>query len=220
VVDVAGLTLLQRVVPDEVLTRVMGVVQSVFVGTLGLGAVIVPALIAGLGNRGALAAVGAPLPLFALLAWRRLRSLDDRVALAPRNLELLRRIPIFQPLPLTTLEPLAHELQPVRVSAGEVIVRQGEPGDRFYIVDQGEVEVHVDDRPAQRLGPGDYFGEIALLRDVPRTATVIASTDVDLLVLGRDVFVTSVTGHPESTEAAHAVIASRLASLRSGIGSV
>jgi MFS family permease len=220
VVDVAGLTLLQRVVPDEVLTRVMGVVQSVFVGTLGLGAVLAPALIAGLGNRGALAAVGAPLPLVALLAWRRLRSLDDTVALAPRNLELLRRIPIFQPLPLTTLEPLAHELQPVHISAGEVIVRQGEPGDRFYLVDQGEVEVHVDDRPAQRLGPGEYFGEIALLRDVPRTATVVASTDVDLLALGRDVFVTSVTGHPESTEAAHAVIASRLASLRPGIGSV
>jgi MFS family permease len=220
VVDVAGLTLLQRVVPDEVLTRVMGVVQSVFVGTLGLGAVLAPALIAWLGTRGALAAVGAPLPLVALLAWRRLRGLDDRVALAPRNLELLRKIPIFQPLPLTTLEPLAHELQPVHISAGEAIVRQGEPGDRFYVVDQGEVEVHVDDRPAQRLGPGAYFGEIALLKDVPRTATVVASTDVDLLALSRDMFVTSVTGHPESTEAAHAVIASRLASLRPGIGSV
>jgi MFS family permease len=220
VVDVAGLTLLQRVVPDEVLTRVMGVVQSVFVGTLGLGAVLAPALIAWLGTRGALAAVGAPLPLVALLAWRRLRGLDDRVALAPRNLELLRKIPIFQPLPLTTLEPLAHELQPVHISAGEAIVRQGEPGDRFYVVDQGEVEVRVDDRPAQRLGPGAYFGEIALLKDVPRTATVVASTDVDLLALSRDMFVTSVTGHPESTEAAHAVIASRLASLRPGIGSV
>jgi MFS family permease len=220
VVDVAGLTLLQRVVPDEVLTRVMGVVQSVFVGTLGLGAVLAPALIAWLGTRGALAAVGAPLPLVALLAWRRLRGLDDRVALAPRNLELLRKIPIFQPLPLTTLEPLAHELQPVHISAGEAIVRQGEPGDRFYVVDQGEVEVRVDHRPAQRLGPGAYFGEIALLKDVPRTATVVASTDVDLLALSRDMFVTSVTGHPESTEAAHAVIASRLASLRPGIGSV
>jgi len=220
VVDVAGLTLLQRVVPDEVLTRVMGVVQSVFVGTLGLGAILAPALISGLGNRGALAATGAPLPLFALFAWRRLRALDEGVAMAPRHLELLRRIPIFRPLAPATLEQLARDLQPLRVSTGEVIVRQGEPGDRFYIVEDGEVEVHVDDRPPQRLGPGDYFGEIALLQDVLRTATVVAATDVNLLTLERDVFVTSVTGHPASAEAAHAVIANRLASLRPGIASV
>jgi MFS family permease len=220
IVDVAGLTLLQRAVPDEVLTRVMGVVQSVFVGTLGLGAVIVPALIAGLGDRGALAAVGIPLPVVAVLAWRRLRALDASVAAPSPQLELLHRIPIFRPLPQATLEQLARELQPARVPAGEVIVRQGEPGDRFYIVEEGEVEVRIDDVPIQRLRPGEYFGEIALLKDVPRTATVVAATDVELRTLERDEFVTAVTGHAESAEAAHAVIANRLASLRPGIASV
>jgi MFS family permease len=85
VVDVAGLTLLQRVVPDEVLTRVMGVVQSVFVGTLGLGAILAPVLIAGIGTRGALAVTGGLLPALALLAWRPLRRLDETVARAPET---------------------------------------------------------------------------------------------------------------------------------------
>jgi MFS family permease len=220
IVDVAGLTLLQRLVPDEVLTRVMGVVQSVFVGTLGLGAVIAPALLAVLGDRGALIAAGAPLPLLALAVWPRLRALDRTVATPPRHLELLRQIEIFRPLPEPVLEQLARDLQPVHASAGEVIIRQGDHGDLFYVVEQGELEVRVDDSLAQRVGPGDHFGEIALLEDVPRTATVVAVTDVDLLTLDRDVFVTAVTGHAESKDAAHAVIASRLGSLRPDIASV
>jgi CRP-like cAMP-binding protein len=96
------------------------------------------------------------------------------------------------------------------VLTGEEIVRQGERGDLFYIVAEGEVDVRVDGREVGPLQPGAFFGEIALLRDVPRTATVTARTDVDLLALDRDDFITAVTGHPESAEAAHAVIASRL----------
>jgi MFS family permease len=220
VVDVAGLTLLQRVVPDEVLTRVMGVVQSVFVGTLGLGAVLAPALIALLGDRGALLATGAFLPVLTVLFWSRLRALDGDVATAPPSVDLLRTIPIFRPLPAATLEELAGDLQPVHVEAGRSVVRQGETGDRFYIVADGELEVTVDGHPGEPLGPGASFGEIALLRDVPRTATVAARTDVDLLALDRDTFLTAVTGHEESEAAAHAVVASRLASLRPGIASV
>jgi len=220
VVDVAGLTLLQRAVPDEVLTRVMGVVQSVFVGTLGLGAVLAPVLIAGLGTRGALAATGILLPALALLAWRPLRRLDETVARAPGNLELLRSIPIFRPLPPATLEQLTHELEPLHVPAGRAIIHQGDHGDRFYIVAAGEVEVRVDEQPSGTLSAGDHFGEIALLRDVPRTATVTALTDVDLLTLERDEFISAVTGHPESAEAAHAAIANRLASLRPDVASI
>src|SRR5262249_39946933 len=106
IVDVAGLTLLQRITPDEVLTRVMGVVQSVFVGTLGLGAVLAPLLIDGLGNRGTLAATGAALPVLAVLSWRRLRNLDEAAREAPRHLDLLRQIALFRPLPTPTLERL------------------------------------------------------------------------------------------------------------------
>ncbi len=172
IVDVAGLTLLQRAVPDEVLTRVMGVVQSVFVATLGLGAVLAPLLIDALGNRGALAATGLALPLLAALTWARLRGLDRSFAAPPRHLDLLRGIPMFRPLPAATLEQLARDLRSVHVAADQEIVRQGDQGDRFYIVEQGEVDVLVDDQPAESLGAGASFGEIALLRDVPRTATV------------------------------------------------
>jgi hypothetical protein len=220
IVDVAGLTLLQRTVPDEVLTRVMGVVQSVFVGTLGLGAIVAPALIAGIGTRGALATTGVFLPVLAVLASRSLRRLDKTVAEAPGNLQLLRSIPIFRPLPPATLEQLTHELVPLHVPAWQEIIRQGAHGDRFYIVASGEVEVQVDGQPSGTLHPGDHFGEIALLQDVPRTATVTALTDVDLLALERDEFISAVTGHPESAEAAHAVIASRLAGLRPGVASL
>jgi MFS family permease len=220
VVDVAGLTLLQRVVPDEVLTRVMGVVQSVFVGTLGLGAILAPVLIAGIGTRGALAVTGGLLPALALLAWGPLRRLDETVARAPGTLELLQSIPIFRPLPPATLEQLTHELEPLHVAGGREIIHQGEHGDRFYIVAAGEVGVRVDGQARGTLHAGDYFGEIALLRDVPRTATVTALTDVDLLALERDEFISAVTGHPESAEAAHAAIANRLASLRPDVASL
>jgi MFS family permease len=220
IVDVTGVTLLQREAPDEVLTRVMGVVQSVFVGTLGLGAVLAPLLISALDVRGALISTGVVLPVLAVLAWRPLRQVDAHIAAPPRDLELLREIPIFRPLPPAAIEELASHVVPVNVRAGDVIVRQGEAGDRFYVVARGEVEVEVDGRAGGVLGAGDHFGEIALLRDVPRTATVRARTDAELLALDRDEFITAVTGNAESARAAHAVAAARLSSLRPSIGSV
>jgi MFS family permease len=219
IVDVAGVTLLQRGVRDEVLTRVMGVVQSVFVGTLGLGAVLAPVLISALDVRGALIATGLLLPVLAVLAWGPLRRIDVAVA-APHALQLLRQIPIFAPLPPTTVEELALHAVPLHAGAGDIVIRQGETGDRFYVVVRGEAEVDVDGRPGETLRPGDSFGEIALLRDVPRTATVRARTDVELLALDRDEFLAAVTGTTESEEAAHAVAAARLASLRPSIASV
>ncbi len=219
VVDVAGLTLLQRSVPDEVLTRVMGLVQSVFVGTLGLGAVLAPALIALVGDRWTLVAVGAPLPVVAAVAWPRLRRLDREVAGAPESLALLHSIPILRPLAPAILEQLAHEAQPLHVAPAVEVVRQGDAGDRFYVIARGEADVLIDGKRRQTLRAGDYFGEIALLRDVPRTATVVALTELDLLTIERDAFLSAVTGHPESAAAAHAVVATRLGSLRPGVAS-
>ena len=136
--------------------------------------------------------------------------LDDAAVDRGREVELLQAIPIFAPLSPPVLEGLAARLIPVHEAAGETIVRQGEPGDRFYVISSGEVEVSVDGQPQATQGPGDHFGEIALLRDVPRTATVTARTDVDLLALERDDFVTAVTGHAASAEAAEAVVGARL----------
>jgi MFS family permease len=219
VVDVAGITLLQRNTPDEVLTRVMGVVQSVFVGTLGLGAVLAPALIDGLGDRWTLAVVGIPIGVAAALAWPRFRQLD-RAALAPANADVLRRIPIFSPLPPPIVEQLARDAHPLHVSDGHPIVRAGEKGDDFYVILKGDVEVQADGERPRVLREGDSFGEIALLRDVPRTATVTARSPVELLVIEREPFLAAVTGHPESAAAAHAVAAARLGSLRPDIASV
>ena len=217
-VDVAGLTLLQRAVPDEVMTRVFGVVQSVFVGTLGLGAIIAPLLIELFDVRGALVASGSLLPVLAVIFWRRLLAVD-RETLAPAELAVLRRLALFRPLPPATLDQLASGLIAVRATDGEEIIRQGDSGDRFYVIARGAVEVTSDGQSMGTLGEGDHFGEIALLRDVPRTATVTAKGDVDLFALERDEFLGAVTGHAESVEAADAVIATRLAGMRPGVAS-
>ena len=218
-VDVAGLTLLQRAVPDEVMTRVFGVVQSVFVGTLGLGAIIAPLLVELFDVRGALIASGSLLPALAVVFWRRLQAVDAET-LAPAELALLRSLALFRPLPPATLDQLASALIAVSATDGDEIIRQGESGDRFYVIAKGEVDVESDGEHVSTLGKGDYFGEIALLRDVPRTATVTAKGDVELYALERDEFLGAVTGHAESVEAADAVIANRLGGLRSGVASV
>ncbi|MFN2470928.1 MAG: MFS transporter [Gaiellaceae bacterium] len=220
IVDVAGLTLLQRAVPDNILARVFGADNSLAIGTLGLGAIIAPILIELIGVRGALVATGALLPVLTGLLFRGLAEIDAAAPRLERELALLRSLPIFAPLPAPVLEALAHQLVPVPESAGEVVFRQGDHGDRFYIVAEGDVDVSVDGRSAGVLGPGEGFGEIALLRDVPRTATVTARTDVVLYALERDQFVGAVTGHVESAQAADAIVAGRLGTSRSEVGSI
>jgi MFS family permease len=220
VVDVAALTLLQRVVPDEVLTRVFGVIQSVFIGTVGLGAIVAPLAINAVGIRWALVLTGALLPLSAGLTWRRITSLDADVIAPTHELALLRSMPLFKPLPASTIDQLASSLIPVRADAGTEVIHEGDHGDRFYVIESGEVDVSAGGQHVGTLGPGDHFGEIALLRDVPRTATVTAKGEVSLYALERDEFLSAVTGDPASAEAADAVVASRLAGLRPGMASV
>jgi CRP-like cAMP-binding protein len=160
-----------------------------------------------LGMGGALIATGALMPVLAALSWRRLLAIDGIAAVPePARIALLRGIPIFAPLPEAQIEALAGHLRPQRASAGEIVVRQGEPGELFYVVESGELEVTVDDAPTRTLVPGDFFGEIALLREVPRTATVTAEGEAGLLTLERDRFIAAVTGHAPSAEAADAVI--------------
>jgi len=211
-VDVAGLTLLQRTAPDKVRARVFGVFESVFLATIGIGAVVAPLLMSAFGPRGALVAAGGGLSVVVLLFWRRLATVDAPALVPERELALLRDIPIFAPLPPVTLEQLASNLSHVRVAAGDVVFREGDHGDRFYVVEKGEVTVEPEGRPPLTLGRGGYFGEIALLRDVPRTATVTARSDVELWALERDIFIAAVTGHAPSAEAADAVISTHLGS--------
>ena len=134
----------------------------------------------------------------------------DRTSLAPAGLDLLRAIPILAPLPEQVLERLARALVRVELAAGAAATEQGEAGDRFYVVESGSLTVTRDGREIGVLGPGESFGEIALLRDVPRTATVAAATEVVLLALDRRHFIPAVTGHGDAFEAAELVVSSRL----------
>jgi MFS family permease len=207
-VDVSGLTLLQRAVPDELLARVFGVLETVVLLTVALGAAFTPVLIDALGAETSLIAIGCFLPIVIALTWRSLAKIDAASRAPERELALLGRISFFEPLPPPVLEGLARRLQPFRVSTGTRIIDQGEVGDRFYVVAQGQVEIVRDGEVVNVIEPGGYFGEIALLRDVPRQASAVARADSELFALEGDVFVTAVTGHGPSSEAALGVIQS------------
>ena len=209
-VDVAGFTLLQRAVPEEVLARVFGVLHSAFYVTGGIGSILAPALISWLGIRGALIVAGAVLPAVTIPSFGMLARIDRTLTVPTAQLKALRAIEMFAPLPAPTLEALASSLTRVSVPAGESVFRQGDHGDRFYIVDSGEIEIEIDGREANVLGPGDHFGEIALLRDIPRTATARARKETQLYALDRNAFLGAVTGHASSSEAAETVVVARL----------
>jgi MFS family permease len=213
-VDVPGLTIVQRSVPEDVLARVFGVIQMLWLSSIGIGAALAPVLVGWLGLDGALVATGLLLPLLVVLFGLKLVRIDAE-AEPPQadELRILASIPIFTPLPGLSLEHLAGRLVPLRHERGTVIVQQGEAGDRFFIVAEGDVEVSEDGRVISELGTGDYFGEISLIRDVPRTATVTAKTPVVLYALDRDDFLAAVTSHAPSAEAAEEVVSSRLAGI-------
>ena len=210
IVAVSGDTLLQRAAPPELLARVFGAVDSVLLVALALGSLAAPFLIETIGVRGALFATGALLPVLAALTWTRLVAIDAAAAVPERQLELLRGSPIFAPLPPATLEALAARLEPRRVEGGEIVFAQGDAGDEFSLIDSGRFGVAVDGEVVAELGPDESFGEIALLRDVPRTATVTALTDAALFALEREHFLAAVTGHAQSRAAAESVVTRRL----------
>jgi MFS family permease len=209
-VDVSGMTLLQRSADEAVLARVFGVLESLILGTLAVGALVAPVLVSLLGPRGALVATGAFLPAVLALTLPALRRVDAEARVPTDALALLRTLPLFAPLPPTVLERLASAVVEVRVPAASDAVTQGAAGDRFYVIRSGRAAVEVDGVETGSLGPGDFFGEIALLHDVPRTATVRALDALELYALERTEFLAAVTGYAPSRAAADAVVATRL----------
>jgi MFS family permease len=207
--DVSGFTLLQRAIQDDALSGVLGLIWGAAMGALALGSVATPLLVRELGARSAFVLVGVLLPLLALAGFRRIRELDSAAAPSRQQL-LVDDVPMFAPLSLAAKERLATKLVPLDVPSGTTIVRAGEVGDLFYLVDSGAVRIELEDGEKES-GAGDYFGEIALLRDVPRTATVTATTATRLFTLERADFLAAVTGHVLAEAAAEDVVGARLA---------
>jgi MFS family permease len=205
-VDVGLFTLMARLAPDEVLARVFGLFESLISLAVGLGALVASLLIEWSSVSVALVIVAALCPSLVLVAWGRLRRLDRYIGVMDKEIGLLHGQPMFQPLPLPAIEQLARGLEPVHVSAGQAVFRQGDPADRFYVIEAGAADVVGDGRVLTKLGPGDGFGEIALLRRVPRTATVRAATDLELQALTCDRFLPVVTGFPPSAREAGAEV--------------
>jgi len=211
VMEVAGLTLVQRLASDAVLARAFGVVEGTYWLTTGIGSLLAPVLVLALDLRGALLVVGITLPALMLLRWRALVRLEASAPVPEHEYRLLQGLPIFAPLPVVRLEELSMRAHHVAYHAGETIIREGEPGDRFYVIAAGEVDVTEGDRFRRTEPAGDCFGEIALLRSVPRTATVVARTDVDLLALDRDEFLAAITGDRRALAAGQNLVEARLA---------
>ena len=213
VLDVVGRTMLQRVVDDTVLTRVFGVVEALWMAGVGVGAGLAGVLTRAFSISTALVMVGASLVVLTVPVIGGLRRTDRTAAVPEHRLRLLRSLAIFTPLSRTELERLASQLDLLTTPSGTDVVVQGETGDRFYVIDAGSFDVIVDGRIVRRLGEGDAFGEIALLHDVPRTATVRATDDGAVWTLDQEEFLATVTGQPQVSRAAHALSAERLRDL-------
>ncbi len=220
VVDVAAITLLQRSAAADVIGRVFGVLEAIMLTALGAGSILAPGLISVIGVRPAIVVTGLTLPVAVALTGRWLVQLD---ALSPEqraHVQLLRELTVFAPLSLPAIEQLAAHVEGVAVPEGTVVVREGEPGERFYIVEEGALAVTVGGQARTPILAGGFFGEIALLRETPRTATVTATTDCRLLTVEREHFLAAVTGHAESAAAADLVVSRRLAALRPAVTTV
>jgi len=209
--EVATRTLLQRSVPPQLIGRIFGVLEGFTMAGLAVGALLVPVLAHLGGSRLAVLGVAAVLPLAAVAGGRAVFRLDAGTAVPVVEIALLRSLPLFAELPAPAIEGLAAALRPVRLDAGAVLIRQGDPGDAYFAIAAGELDAEQNGRFLGRYGRGDGVGEIALLRAVPRTATVIAHTPATVYQLDRDLFLTAVLGHAPTRRQAEGIAAARLA---------
>ena len=200
--EVAAHTLLQRLAADPVLARVFGVVETVVVLGSAVGGAAAGLLLEGLGPRLAWPAVGLVMPAVVLICRRHFAGVELGPPAPDREYGLVQANRIFAPLPIAIKERLACSLIEVYAAKGAVVIAEGDIGDRFYLVAEGTLEVHEDGSYRRKMGPGDGFGEIALLRATPRTATVRARDAVVLLALDRARFLEAVTGQAHSARAA------------------
>jgi MFS family permease len=205
-IDLGGFTLLARIAPDDVLARVFGVLESLVALSIGLGAIIASLVIELVGVRPALVLVGLLCPIVALASLSRLRGMDRSIGVRDRDIGLLQAVDMLNVLPLPAIEQLARGLEPVTVPAGQVVISQGDVGDRYYVIESGEADVLGDGDVVARLGPGEGFGEVSLLRRIRRTATIQATSDLRLQVLRCEHFLPVILGYTPSAREAETVV--------------
>ena len=210
-VDVGGRTLLQRAAPGDLVARVFGMLEGVQNVGLALGSLLVPTLVWLGGTTAALVGAAAILPAALALTFTRLRDIDRTATVPVVEIGLLRSVPLFAPLSAPTLESIARQLEQVDGAAGDAVIRQGDAGDRWYVVADGRLRVERDGIELAELERGSGFGEIALLRDVPRTATVTCVTDCILYALEKEPFLEAVTGHPQVSSEVERMVDAHLA---------
>jgi MFS family permease len=210
-VETAVMALVARLADDAVIGRVYALSELLYTGVAGLGAVLAAPLIDAVGLTASLAVVGGAFAAAGALAWRVAGRLDSGQEDAGIVRELLRGVAFLGPLPLPRLERLVRQARPASFAAGTAIVTAGEPGEDFYVIEEGVVDVVEF---ARQMGPGEGFGEIALLREIPRTATVRARTPVRVRALARPVFIAAVSQHEDSGREAQATVEAHLARAR------
>jgi len=209
-IDLGGFTLLARLATDEVLARVFGVLESLVVLSIGVGALVASLVVDGAGVRPALVTVGLLCPVLAVASWQRLRGMDRSIGVRDDDIDMLHMVAMLNVLPLPAIEQLARGLEPVDVPAGHVVFHQGDVGDHYFVIESGEAEVIGDGQVVATLGPGLGFGEIALLRRIRRTATVRATSELRLKALRSDHFLPVVLGYTPSAREAGVVVDSML----------
>ena len=203
-VDVTAFTLIARMVPNVVLARVFGVLESAGALAVGIGFIVAPLLIGLFGTKGALVTVGAVAPVVCLIWWRRLTTIDASVAVRTDDIMLLRKIAMLRPLPVPVIEQLAHGVQRTELRPGDAVFEAGDIGDCFYVVARGSVNVLDGDTLVRTMEHGQGFGEIALLGDTTRTMTVRAVDDVELYGISRSDFLTAITSTRDARAEAEA----------------
>ena len=198
---------IQRNAPSDVLARVFGILEGLNMGAIALGSLAVTVLVAATSVGGAFVVLAAALLIFVVTGVLRLRRHGTGLPLPDESIvQRLIADPLFAPLSAPMVERLARGAEPMTVEADTIVFAQGEHGDRYYLVTVGNAAVTIDGQHVSTLGPGDTFGEIALVRDISRTATVAATTTLQLLAIPRDDFLEAVTGHPRSRSAADATV--------------
>jgi Cyclic nucleotide-binding domain/Major Facilitator Superfamily len=213
VFDVTGRILLQRSAPPGILARVFSLLESLMDLGLAAGSVLVPVLVGLSGARAALLGTSAVFLALVALTWSRLSRIDAAADVPQVEIQLLQSVPLFAPLPAPELEGLARALRPVSAAAGQTVIREGDAGDCLYAIAKGRVRVTKRGQEVATLERGDAFGEIALVEDVPRTATVMVTEDAELFALDKEPFIVALTGHAPAARAAGDMVSRRLSEL-------